>query len=120
MIPGLDYTYIPLCAICIQQTRILQPNCYVCLHKFNIGNWLWVVLHSQLALLLNRMGDRITHLTMENYFQLKLESKVNRKHSLQTNNPAFDRNNHGLSAIAYSQFTENAIDMGFDSAFSNS
>jgi len=66
------------------------------------------------------MDDRITHLTMEEYLQLKLESKVNRKHSLQSDNSSFNSNNHGLSAIAYSQFTENAIDMGFAIAFSNS
>ncbi len=47
------------------------------------------------------MDDRITPLTMEDYLQLKLESKVNRKHSLQSDNPTFDRNNHGLSAIYF-------------------
>lgn len=38
---------------------------------------------------------------MEDYLQLKLELKVNRKHSLQSDNPTFDRSNHGLSAIYF-------------------
>ncbi len=44
---------------------------------------------------------------------------INCKYILQTYNAALNGNNHSLGAIAYIQLIQNPIDMGFNSAFTD-